>query len=129
MIAARRGTKGFRLASASSIAIALDYTLYLLNKPYCFSLIRAGPRVEMITAAVSTRNALAAYEAKVTDARAQYSEACKLSAALPEPRRANEKDAAFRALKDTQQRAMRALVAIEFAELIKLRPSAPRPRG
>jgi hypothetical protein len=89
-----------------------------------FLLIRAGLWVEMSTAAVSTRKALAAYEAKVTDARAQYSEACKLSAALPEPRRANEEDAAFRALKDTQQSAMRVLVASEFAELIKLRPSA-----
>jgi hypothetical protein len=74
---------------------------------------------------MSTRTALAAYEAQVAAARARYYQACKVSAGLPEPRRAvAAEDAAFETLKDMQQNAMRALVASEFAELLKLRLSA-----
>jgi hypothetical protein len=78
--------------------------------------------LKLILAAVSTADALAAYEAIVAEARARYAEAYKLSAALPQDRRASEKNAAFKALRDTQQSAMRALVASEFSEVMRLRP-------
>jgi hypothetical protein len=77
----------------------------------------------MIPTAVSTPDALAAYQAKVAEARAKYREACKLLADLPSAQRAAQQNSAFADLKDIQQNAMRILVASEFAEVMKLRPA------